>query len=282
VIWIHRYELVPRARLSALAGAGARRGALIRIDGGVADIHPWPELGDVPLDEQLVRLGRGQTTPLTAQSLAFAREDAEARREGRSLFEGVTIPESHWPGREPPPGFDTVKLKSAENLPQGVRLRIDFNATLTPEEFLRIAETLRKERIDFIEDPCKYDAKIWQMLREKTGLRLALDRGQETEAVDVVVIKPAVQPQPTQDSALRTQDSVVTSYMDHPIGQLHAARVAARLATNPRCGLVTHVLFEPNAFSERLALDGARLVPPGGSGIGFDDLLETLAWTRLT
>lgn len=70
--------------------------------------------------------------------------------------------------------------------------------------------------------------------------------------------------------------------MDHPIGQLHAARVAARLATNPRCGLVTHVLFEPNAFSERLALDGARLVPPGGIGIGFEDLLENLDWTRLT
>jgi O-succinylbenzoate synthase len=280
VIWIHRYELVPRARLSALAGAAPRRGALIRIDGGVADVHPWPELGDAPLNEQLARLARGETTPLTAQSLAFAREDAEARREGRSLFNGLTIPDSHWPGRHPPPAFDTVKLKSAEDLPAGVRLRIDFNSTLTPDQFLQIAETLPKERIDFIEDPCPYDSSTWRMLREKTGLNLALDRGTERESVDVIVIKPAVQQPPnTQDSALST---VVTSYMDHPIGQLHAARVAARLATNPRCGLVTHVLFEPNAFSERLALDGARLVPPGGIGIGFEDLLENLDWTRLT
>jgi len=51
-MWIYRYALVPRRTLSALAGTRTREGALLRVGGGFADIHPWPELGDAPLDER--------------------------------------------------------------------------------------------------------------------------------------------------------------------------------------------------------------------------------------
>jgi O-succinylbenzoate synthase len=168
-----------------------------------------------------------------------------------------------------------VKTPGGELPPRG-RLRLDFNATLDAGEFARVAATLPRERIDFVEDPCPYDGPTWRRLREETGLRLALDRTMAIEGVDVLVVKPAVQAVVTLPA-----DVVVTSYMDHPVGQLHAAAVAARIATNPRCGLVTHVLFEPDAFSEQLRLEGARLVPPPGDGIGFDDLLLGLVWTRL-
>jgi O-succinylbenzoate synthase len=278
-MWIHRYELIPRVRLNALAGMGRRRGALLRVDDGFADIHPWPELGDAPLDEQLTRLARGETTSLTSQSLHFARIDGEARREGWSLFGGLQIPESHWPAAagEAPKAFDTIKVKMpGDELPPRGRLRLDFNAALDAAAFSRLASKLPRERIDFVEDPCPYDGPTWRRLREETGLRFALDRAVATEGVDVLVVKPAVQAIVTPPA-----DVVVTSYMDHPVGQLHAAAVAARMATNPRCGLVTHVLFEPDAFSEQLRLDGARLVPPPGNGIGFDDLLQGLLWTRL-
>ena len=275
-IWYWPYELIPRRALSAIAAAGPRRGALIRVDGGFADVHPWPELGDASLDEQLARLGRGETTPLTAASLRFAAIDAAARREGRSVFDGLTIPPSHWPGADPPAGFDTVKLKSIDRIPDDVRLRIDFNATLTPDEFVRIAATLPHERIDFIEDPCLYDAATWRTLRDRTGLRLALDRGSGEEDVDVLVVKPAVQEIPVTRAEV-----VVTSYMDHPIGQLCAAYAAANAGITTTCGLITHVLYESDPFIERMKLDGSRLVPPGGSGFGFDDLLEALPWRSL-
>ena len=108
-----KYELKPKRRLSAVAAEGPRHGALIRVDDGFADIHPWPELGDAPLDEQLAMLARGETTPLTRASLKFAAIDAAARRDGRGLFEGLTIPPSHWPGPDPPDGFDTVKIGRA-------------------------------------------------------------------------------------------------------------------------------------------------------------------------
>src|SRR3954454_23782425 len=143
--------MAPKRRLSAIAIDGPRRGALICVDGGFADVHPWPELGDLPLDEQLALLARGETTPLTHASIDFAGIDASARRDGRSLFDGLTIPPSHWPGPDPPAAFDTVKLKRIDLIPDRVRLRIDFNATLTAPEFVRMATTLPRDRIDFIE-----------------------------------------------------------------------------------------------------------------------------------
>ncbi len=264
MIWYSEYAL-----------SSQRRGALIRVHSGFADIHPWPDLGDAPLEMQLELLRDGRTTPLTRRSLEFAKLDGAARERRVSLFEGLTIPESHWPGPDPPPEFDTVKLKSIERIPPRVRLRFDFNARLTPEQFLMIAEGLPGERIDFVEDPCPYDGGTWSALRDATGMRLALDRFVADEGVDVLIVKPAIQDIPDTKKEL-----VITSYMDHPVGQFGAAYFAA-LHPAPRCGLFTHVLYEPNAFTEMIHVNGARLLQPEGTGIGFDPLLEQLPWKKL-
>jgi o-succinylbenzoate synthase len=269
-----RYELTPKRWLSAIARDAPREGALIRAGDGFADVHPWPELGDLPLDEQLSLLARGSTTALTRRSLHFAALDAAARAESRSLFDGLTIPPSHWPGSDPPASFDIAKVKSIEHLPERVRLRIDFNMTLTADEFLALR--LPAERIDFVEDPCPYDAETWRMLRERTGLRLALDREVSEDGVDVLVVKPAVQEMPAT-----SREIVVTSYMDHAIGQMFAAHFAAAHGITNVCGLFTHVLYESDAFFERVRADGPRLLAPAGMGIGFDDLLESLPWKKL-
>lgn len=273
-VFVHRYRLIPRRPLSGVARGGAREGALLRVDDGFADVHPWPELGDLPLDEQLARLAHGETTPLTRASLRFAELDRDARRRGVSLFEGLEIPLSHWPGNDPPAQFDTVKIKGVTDVPAHVRVRIDFNARLTPAEFVEIARTLPRERIDFVEDPCPYDEAIWSRLREETGVRLALDRFEGR--ADVLIHKPALGTEwPVHN------DVVVTSYMDHALGQFCAAYVAATHPSNARCGLFTHVLYEPDAFFERVEAEGARLLPPRGTGFGFDDLLERLTWTSI-
>ena len=164
-------------------------------------------------------LERGETTPLTRRSLALAKIDGDARERGVSLFAGLTIPASHWPGSDPPPQFDTVKIKSIDRIPDRVRLRIDFNARLRPEEFMLIAEGLPSERIDFVEDPCPYDGPTWVALREQTGLPLALDRLVAEEGVDILIVKPAIQDIPETRKSI-----VVTSYMDHPVGQLFSGQ----------------------------------------------------------
>lgn len=90
-------------------------------------------------------------------------------------------------------------------------------------------------------------------------------------AADVIVVKPAVEDLPDTQLPI-----IITSYMDHPLGQLHAAYVAATTTPDATCGLVTHVLFENDPFLERMRIEDARLVPPE-----FTDLLEALPWTRL-
>ncbi len=285
-IWFHRYTLVPRAAPNARASAAPREGALLRIGDGFADLHPWPELGDLPLDEQLALLARGETSAIIARSMRFAAEDAAARRRGVSLFEGAVIPPSHWTrisGEPVPDGFDTVKLKlrAGDRIDPELsryRLRLDFNGTLDRDPFLQFLGALPaeiREAIEFVEDPLPYDAAIWRELRR--CVRLAADRAGGDEEADVLVIKPALQDVPATGKEL-----VITSNMDHPVGQCFAALIASRHADRARrCGLITHPVFEPNAFSERLGIDGMRLVPPRGSGIGFDDLLEGLSWARL-
>src|SRR5688572_31024573 len=54
---------------------------------GFADVHPWPELGDAPLDEQLALLAQGKMTPLTKASLKQAAWDGGARKRGVSLLD---------------------------------------------------------------------------------------------------------------------------------------------------------------------------------------------------
>src|SRR4051812_26044990 len=95
------YSLTPHAPLNVVSQALPRIGALFRVEFaegqvGYADCHPWSELGDLPLQEQLNQLREGQLTPLTASSLKLARVDAEARSGNQSVWEGLQIPPSHY------------------------------------------------------------------------------------------------------------------------------------------------------------------------------------------
>lgn len=47
------------------------------------------------------------------------------------------------------------------------------------------------------------------------------------------------------------------------------------------CGLQTHRLFEGNVFIEALGDFSPEFKVPDGTGLGFDDLLEALPWTKL-
>ena len=75
---------------------GKRFHAKFFVDGGYGCVHPWPEFGDAPVEEQLRLLSEGVTTPVTAMALRCAEIDGEARRAGVSLFEGLEIPRSHY------------------------------------------------------------------------------------------------------------------------------------------------------------------------------------------
>lgn len=351
-IHFSRYELIPKRKMGGHAWKASREGALIQIEHprfgvGYADIHPWPELSgacDLPLDEQLRELSQGILTRLTRSALEWARIDARARSLGRSLFEGYPIPESHFlltdltgdgveqAERAFENGFTRLKLKLGADWrdrafqlqalrawlaqwPESLgaaRLRIDFNSSLSPEDFGAFLETTGLAPwIDFVEDPIVWDPQSGFSLLARAPafpeVRLALDLGvngrsqgtqnplsdgllltRDPDRWDpaVVVIKPAIQGVSNIWMGESPRKNVITSYLGHPLGQLAAASFAARAqADHPGkvgiCGLLSHEAYEPTKFSRALRVRGPRLESDGTPGLGMGDLLEGLDWLPL-
>lgn len=312
---IARYRLRSRGFLNSISNRRVFEGALIEVDGGFGCIHPWPELGDPPLEKCLVDLAGAQRWPIVRRALRCAEFDRAARVLDESLFEEMEVPLSHATlatgdaeeiSRAADAGFSVIKLKCGRDLVAeakfldemnlafpSLRWRLDFNESPTPEEvtefLLGLSEKTRLT-IDFVEDPCPYSESAWTALRRKTRVRLAIDREAAplNGAAQVMVIKPAVdEPFLLAEAALaHDQRVVLTGYMDHPLGQAFAAWEAARLGLQfpglvGMCGLQTHHLFEPDEFTEALGPWAPKFKVPSGTGLGFDDALDALPWTRL-
>ena len=315
-IYFHRYTLRSGA---ALNSASVRRdfpGALICVDGGYAAVHPWPEFGDASLEVQLQTLRDGGTTPLLERALHCAALDREARAQGVSLFEGLGIPRSHYSWSQSLPtelqlrylqeqGFTAIKVKGFANYGEtrrflecvakampSLKLRVDFNGCLDAPTFAKFIEFLPLRvyrQLDLIEDPVPYEAALWQGFRDKWGVRLALDKGWRsgTTGFDAVVVKPARRDWRVVAQVHPQSPLVLTSAMDHAIGQAYAAYEAALAARDhlglvDQCGLVTHHLFDGDPFFERLSvIDGVLQVDRAGTGLGFDDVLDSLPWEAL-
>lgn len=312
---ISRYRLKARGFLNSISNRREFEGALIQIDGGFGCIHPWPELGDPPLEKCLADLAGARRWPIVKRAIRCAEYDRAARVFDHSLFEEMEVPESHATlsiarpegvARAVEAGFTTIKLKAGRNLPAegtfldemaaefpSVKWRLDFNESLEPETaagFLLGLGGKSRAAIDFVEDPCPYSDSAWTALHRQTRVKLAVDREAAplSAAAQVMVIKPAVdEPFLLGEAAIQNRQRVVlTSYMDHPVGQTFAAWEAARLGLQfpglvGLCGLQTHHLFEPDEFVEMLGPWSPVFQPPEGRGLGFDDLLDALPWTRL-
>ena len=315
-----RYRL--RSVASKLNAASPRRefeGALVRIGEGFACLHPWPELGDPTLERCLADLQGKRRWPLVRRAIRCAEMDAAARLNEDWMFEEMEVPPSHFtlPALDRPAielalenGFDTIKLKVGTDLvaeglflreisaayPQ-LRWRLDANEKPTREEardFLLALPDSTRDRLDFIEDPCPFSEEGWQKLHRETRVPLAIDRESApnlstAKSAQVVIIKPALD-EPwllAEAAATKGQRVVVTSYMDHPFGQTFAAWEAGRLALQfpglvGTCGLQTHHLFEPSPFTEALGEATPNFNPVAWTGLGFDELLDTLKWEPLT
>lgn len=316
-VWIHHYRLRSRrGPLNAVTRRSEHEGVLIRHRGGHACIHPWPELGDPTLATCLADLAGPRRRALVRRALRCAEMDRVAREFQHSLFEDLEVPTSHATLSQADPksilaaceaGFDRVKIKGGRDLHTeaaflnamvaghpGLRWRVDCNEALEPAAVQVFLETLDPQvlrALDFIEDPCPYAESTWAGLHARHRVPLAVDREASplSRAAQVMVIKPAMdEPLLLAEAALRNgQRVVVTSAMDHPVGQAFAAWEAARLALQMPglvgvCGLQTHHLFEPDPFMEMLGPWTPEFHVPEGHGIGFDDLFDMLPWTRLS
>lgn len=314
-IWISPYRLRARSFLNSISSRREFEGVLIRVGEGYGCIHPWPELGDPSLEKCLEDLKGRRVWPIVKRALRCAEFDNAARLAGESLFDEMEIPRSHATcvgandkelASAVEAGFDTVKIKAGRNTSvesrfleemsaeyPALKWRIDFNELLDPDtadQFLGNLSDVVRRKIDFVEDICPFSDAHWSALWKKHRVPLAVDReaGPLCRAAQYMVIKPAVD-EPfllAESAAMHSQRAVITSYMDHPLGQAFAAWEAARTelifpGLIGTCGLQTHHLFEKDAFVERLGAWKPVFETPGGTGLGFDDELAALTWVSL-
>ncbi|AFY00235.1 o-succinylbenzoate synthase MenC [Bdellovibrio bacteriovorus] len=319
------YTLKPVQSLNAATAATAREGILLKVewnDGlyGFADLHPWPELGDLSLEEQLSDLRMGRMTTQIEQSIWLARRDALLRKEKKHVFDGGEKVKnnyllSHFQDLKPGfldglknEGYTTVKVKMGRDLQKeadmlthiaasGMRMRLDFNALgswQTFEKFMVNLPLTVRPLIEYVEDPFPFDFHAWGEARKLA--KIALDNQYDkvpwgkiaSAPFDVIVIKPA---KTDVDKAVAQCQKwnlklAVTSYMDHPVGVVHAVGVAMELKDKYgdmilESGCLTHRLYQMDSFAAELSTQGPYLLKNKGTGVGFDKLLKDLTWYQL-
>ena len=232
-----------------------------------------------------------------------------------SLFDGLTVPRSHATlmmdeagfQAAVEAGFTAVKVKVGRNpaleaefirgqarrFPE-LLWRLDFNGVLDAaavESLLAALGEQVRDKIDFLEDAFLPNITPWINALGPYDIPMAVDREVEDACggYGVAVIKPAVNElepilERVADEGKRV---VITSYMDHPVGQSFAAWEAAKAYQSfpdvvDTCGLITHGLFEPDEFTVALGEPGPDFNPSCGTGLGFDELLESLPWKPLS
>jgi len=251
------YSLIKKNKVNALDRSATQSGSLIRICEsetvwGVADLCPWPELGDLPLEKEIAQKG-----PLFERALQLAAEDLQARREKKSLLQDRWVDNnilvtdySTFDFNQPYLNGHTLKIKGDKQLfrlievlhaaPKSLVFRIDFNSVLGRDEFQIFLDHISPQvQIEYIEDPCGYDEVLWKKWNQI--IPIAVDFVAAEDHYSVRVIKPA------REKVKSDQKTVITSSMDHPVGVAHALRVAQKNTEN-KAGLLTLDLYETTVF----------------------------------
>ena len=288
---------------------------------GYGDLCPVTVFKDLPLIKQLDLLEQGQATALSACALACAKADADARSRSAKLhsdqqienhylvpdivnfpMERISILEQR--------GYRYFKVKMGseleresralrqlcEGLSSGSKIRLDFNLKTDQESFFRwldqVADWLTPG-LDFIEDPFTYVPAEWQRVSKEYGVRLALDYLEPqydltAAGAAVLVIKPAMQDLASVDQFLIQPDRsiIVTHYLESALGQSYALAIAQQLAAiwGERlevCGLQMVDYYLDSEFQRQIKNDGPFVLPPDGTGLGFDQILERQRWIKL-
>ncbi len=322
----YQYQLDPVVELNAVTNQKPRRGILIQVEWpgaviGYADLHPWPEFGDGPLDEQLSDLRKGKISFQLEQSIWLAKRDALARKADVSLWElaprlknnflitDVSKATDDVLDRAKQGGFSTIKMKAGRDFDQDMEfatkvlksanfmLRIDFNCLAQWQYYEKYMSSLEKSlraRIDYVEDPFPYEFEIYKEARAFS--RVAVDRDfskinfdeRNAPPVDQLILKPAHQDvDKFMVQAKKWMIPVtVTSYMDHPVGMVHAALVAADLKKKHdtligTIGCMHHHLYHKDIFQTAMTIAGPYIQRVGGKGIGFDFFFHQITWSQV-
>lgn len=300
-ISIHRYTLTPLSTPNRLSQKTPRQGALLKVEfnnlpeAGFADLFPWPELGDEALEEQIKSLKECPYRQAAA-SLSWAHYEARAKSRGIALLSDVSVHNhktmTELTEIEPFYTHAKIKISSLISFQEAMTFikdkkqtfRLDFNGLLT--SFDEAEKYKTETTFDFIEDP--FSAALMQDKKAPHVFKspLALDRDEnplKKKVCDVWVIKPVYYAPDYlfEEMAKFKKRIVITSNMDHPLGQIIAMHVAQKYPQETH-GLLTQDLYSPHAQSDWVKQTQSILTPSfKGFGWGLDPQLSALSWEKL-
>jgi o-succinylbenzoate synthase len=183
------------------------------------------------------------------------------------------------------PALEKIKAVR-DRVADDVMIRLDLNRGLDFEEALGLLNQTKGLGIEYVEEPLKEPTSRGLMaLREKTGLRIAMDETvAETEefygllrskACDVIVMKPMVlgginkSIKLSRISAEEGVKAVITSTLESGIGVAACLHVAAMLGPNILAsGLDTLDLYRDNIINEDFPIVCGHMTVPEGAGLG--------------
>ena len=325
-IFYSPYELKAKSPLNALTSELSQKGALLKFvfpQGtiGYADCHPWVELGDHSLQKQLELLANGVFTPLTRKSLAFAKRDADFSKRNKNIFEDQILPKNRYTCIDKPgfenltkiknSGFEFIKFKFGKNFEEeseyllnalyfceriSLSPQIDFNHSLSRDQLYQFLDKVTPYLpiVDCLEDPIPYEEVEWKKLKDKFGVKLALDHGAQYDHlnksdIDYIILKPSKHEVSFHEYNNDNSTKIIfSSYMDHPLGQLCAMEEAISFTNQfpdlvaPYTAFLTHHCFENNEYSNLLKVEETKLIPPKEVGFGFHSILQNEAWETLS
>ena len=305
-VYISPYQLELKGR------SGSLQGALLLFEfqpdlKGYADFLPWPRFGEKPLREQLEDFRKGKKSARLSQLKKIALCDALARKEKRSLFYGLKIPDSHfliedvssfshWEQvREAgyriikvkvrPKGFQNQikKLKEGRQALPHCRWRLDLNGSLNFSEWNSFKKSLQFlwDQIEFIEDPFKNPGNI----SGGDSLKIAEDWFVHPKSA-VRIVKPS---RDSLDSLVRQiphrqwKSIVFTHSQETLLGQAATAWQAGEFyRKHPsfwRIGAFKCYSFKKHKWTLN-EKNHPVFKSPSGFGLGYGALLEKEPWKR--
>ena len=284
-IFFSFYQLKRKQQSNSKTYSSRQNGALVKVvddDGhfGVADLCPWPELGDLTLQQEIANKGT-----LFQRAIELAQMDLAARCSNQKLVSTdpvnnhLLITDYQNFRFEKPLGLYKVKgnknfkalsdwLQQNKNYFSAIRL--DFNSCLTFEEFSVFVNQLDNDvlkKIEVVEDPFTFNLEQWISLQKKINLAVDFEKGEWTNKI----VKPTRQ-------NLLAEPMYLTSSMDHPVGIAHGMHFAQKLP-NKVHGFLTLNIYEKSKYSEAFVQDNQKLtLNSDGCGIGFSALLAKENW----
>ena len=318
------YQLKPARPLNSQVSPNQpRAGMLLKIQKekwvGYSDLHPWPELGDAPLEDHIKSFLQKDPSFLSRVAMAQAGRDSDARKENKSLVTAEPLLKNNLLVSDLDQltkiqleinkklGFEVIKVKAGQDLEKELfyckriletgnfGLRLDFNSSLDWASFQKFFESIPTKYIEYAEDPFEYSEEMWTEAQK--FLPLALDfeakkiswQAHKVPVAQVLIVKPQ---RMNMESVLGCLEAwkinfTVTSSMDHPVGVVQAYSWAQQLfqrfpkqARAPGC--LTLDIYDETSYNSEISVQGPWLKPVMGPGSGFKKLLEREPWIPFT